>query len=302
MSFKVFIYYCALCGGWAAFFTWAVAAAVGWTTTESIFLKASLIGGLLGMFVAAAVGLLDAILNSTGSQRVLRTFLCAGLGLLSGVFGGVVGETLHHFLSVPLLVGWVLVGVLVGASIGAYDLMLAFSSGRDFKQALKKTFNGIYGGFLGGFLGGLPFTLLDTQIADRILPSIPRSSLASCLVILGLCIGLMIGLAQVILKEAWIKVEEGFRPGRELMLNKDETTIGRAESCDLGLFGDNAIQKLHARILLKNNRYVLSHAADEGETWVNDEEVGDKLVPLRSGDRIRLGRSVLRFGERQKRK
>jgi hypothetical protein len=29
--------------------------------------------------------------------------------------------------------------------------------------------------------------------------------------------------------------------------------------------------------------------------------VGDRPVPLRSGDRIRLGKSVLLFGERQKR-
>ena len=35
---------------------------------------------------------------------------------------------------------------------------------------------------------------------------------------LGLCIGLLIGAAQVILKEAWVKVEAGFRPGRELIV------------------------------------------------------------------------------------
>ena len=63
-------------------------------------------------------------------------------------------------------------------------------------------------------------------------------------VALGMCIGLLIGLAQVILKEAWIKVEVGFRAGREMILTKEKTTIGRAESCDIGLFGDNQIEKL----------------------------------------------------------
>ena len=43
-----------------------------------------------------------------------------------------------------------------------------------------------------------------------------------------------IPLAQVVLKEAWIKVEAGFRPGREIMLSKDETLIGKAEGCDIG--------------------------------------------------------------------
>ena len=61
----------------------------------------------------------------------------------------------------------------------------------------------------------------------------------------------MIGLAQVVLKEAWLRVEQGFRPGRELMLVKEETAIGRAEGCDLGLFGDNGVERKHARILLQ---------------------------------------------------
>jgi pSer/pThr/pTyr-binding forkhead associated (FHA) protein len=112
----------------------------------------------------------------------------------------------------------------------------------------------------------------------------------------------MIGLAQVILKEAWLKVEEGFRSGRELLLTREETTIGRAETCDLGLFGDNTIQKVHARIVQKNNRYFLSQVGDEGETLLNDEKVGSKPVALRAGDGIRIGKSLLRFGERQKKK
>ena len=74
---------------------------------------------------------------------------------------------------------------------------------------------------------------------------------------LGLCIGLLIGVAQVILKEAWVKVEAGFRPGRELIVSKGEIVIGRAESCDIGLFGDNSVERTHARILRKGDRYLL---------------------------------------------
>ena len=129
----------------------------------------------------------------------------------------------------------------------------------------------------------------------------PHSGLTIGLVILGLCIGLLIGLAQVFLKEAWLKVESGFRAGREVMLSKDETTIGRAESCDIGLFGDNAVERTHARIQLKNNQYVLADAETPGGTFLNDKPVR-KPTPLRNGDAIRVGNSVLRFGERQKTK
>jgi hypothetical protein len=300
MSFKVFIYYCALCGGWAAFLAWAVAQLAGAGEGQSVGLGHQLFrvvirGGLLGMFVAAAVAWLDALLNAVGFQRVLRVALCAGLGLAAGTIGGIVGQLLYAVTPVLLFVGWVLAGVLIGASIGAFDLLRAFSAKEDIRAAFRKTFNGIVGGFAGGLIGGIPYTFLIGN------PTLPNSSLTISLVCLGACIGLMIGLAQVILKEAWLKVEEGFRAGRELMLTKDETTIGRAEGCDLGLFGDNAIGKLHARIVLKNNRYLLAQEAEDGETYVNDEPVGDRPVPLRSGDRIRLGRSVLLFGERQKR-
>jgi predicted component of type VI protein secretion system len=111
------------------------------------------------------------------------------------------------------------------------------------------------------------------------------------------CIGLLIGLAQVILREAWLRVEAGFRKGREVILAKPEITIGRAESCDVGLFGDPQIEKLHARICQDGDHYVLH---DEGAgTYVNDEPVYGSRI-LHSGDAIRMGKSVLRFGERQK--
>ncbi len=35
MSFKLFIYYCALCGGWAAFLSWGVAQGSGSCATSN---------------------------------------------------------------------------------------------------------------------------------------------------------------------------------------------------------------------------------------------------------------------------
>ena len=63
-----------------------------------------------------------------------------------------------------------------------------------------------------------------------------------------------------------MRVEQGFRPGRELMLVKEQTTIGRAEACDLGLFGDNGVERQHARILLKDGRYLLYDEGTPGGT------------------------------------
>jgi hypothetical protein len=295
MSFKLFIYYCAVVGGWAAFLTWGAAQGSGIRDLGSPYGRAALIGGLLGLLVASAIGLVDALLNAVGFQRVLRVLVCLGVGLVGGMLGGLVGQILNSRLHVPFFVGWILTGICIGASIGVFDLLRAALTGQDFHVPIKKTLNGIYGGLVGGLLGGVLFGLLFPN------PYIPHTDLAIGLVILGLCIGLFVGLAQVILKEAWVKVEAGFRAGRELMLSKDETTIGRAESCDLGLFGDNTIERLHARILLKDNRYLLADADTPGGTYLNDRPVS-RPTPLKAGDTIRVGNSVLSFGERQKRK
>ncbi len=295
MSFRLFIYYCAICGGWAAFLTWGILAATGLRGNVSPYLWATLTGALLGMIVASAIGAVDALLNAVGFQRFLRVGLCLFLGLLGGLFGGLVGEFLHDMLHLPVFIGWMLTGICIGASPGIFDLLRSLLTQGEKWLAVKKTLSGMLGGLLGGFLGGLPFGFLMESTA------IPRSNLAIGLVILGLCIGLFIGLVQVALKEAWLKVAKGFRAGRELMLSKDETTIGRAESCDLGLFGDNQIERLHARIRLKNNRYLLDDAETPGGTYLNDERISSP-TPLRSGDKIRVGNAVIEFGERQKRK
>jgi pSer/pThr/pTyr-binding forkhead associated (FHA) protein len=118
--------------------------------------------------------------------------------------------------------------------------------------------------------------------------------------VLGMCIGLLIGLAQVILKEAWLKVEKGFRPGRELIVSKEQVVIGRGEACDIGLFGDNGVERTHARILRKGDRYLLVDADTPGGTYLNGHRI-DGPTPLRAGDAIGVGKAVIRFGERQKR-
>jgi pSer/pThr/pTyr-binding forkhead associated (FHA) protein len=119
-------------------------------------------------------------------------------------------------------------------------------------------------------------------------------------VALGLCIGLLIGLAQVLLTQSWLRVEAGFRSGRELILSKAELTIGRAESCDIGLFGDPGVEKLHARLIRRGNAYFVQDAGTPAGTFVNDRRVTDE-TPLRDGDAIRLGRCVLRFRETRRR-
>jgi hypothetical protein len=174
---------------------------------------------------------------------------------------------------------------------------------QDLAGAVKKLLKGLIGGTAGGLLGGVLSLMLRGALAgvfhDRD-PASLWSPTATGFVALGMCIGLLIGLAQVILKEAWLKVEAGFRAGREMILTKEKTTVGRAEACDVGLFGDAAVEKLHASIVQQGNRYFLEDANTPGGSYVNDVPVSGR-APLKSGDLIRVGKSLLRFRERQKR-
>jgi hypothetical protein len=304
MSFRLFIYYCALCGGGGAYVGWALGRALA---APSGTLAQGIKGLFLGLAVALALGLVDALWNLSLRRLLLilgRVLTAVLVGSMGGLLGGLLGQVLYERSpqGVYKVLGWTLTGLLIGLSLGVFDLMIGVLQGQDPRGALRKVRNGVLGGTVGGLLGGGLDLALHGAFAD-LLADKPVERLWSPsawgFVALGACIGLLIGLAQVILKEAWIKVEAGFRPGRELLLTKPEVTLGRAEGCDVGLFGDAAVEQLHARIRRAGNAFVLSDAGTASGTYVNGQLLRGPRE-LRGGDRIRVGRCVLCFGERRK--
>jgi hypothetical protein len=304
MSFGRFIYFCAAWGAVAAFLGWAVGRALP-VGTE--ILKAGVQGMCLGAYVGAGLAVLEAAGAGGGARRLEHLAARAGTALTVGATGGWVGGVFGQFLysswSGFFVLGWALTGLLIGAAPAAFDVLAAWIKGVDAGGAVRKVRNGFIGGVAGGLLGGMvAFALVSA--GPLFFPHKPPNDLwtptATGFVALGACIGLAVGLAQVILKEAWLRVDAGFRTGRELILSRPETTIGRAESCDLGLFGDPGVERVHARILRQHNRFVLVDGGSAGGTYVNDERVAVP-TPLSSGDRIRVGTSLLTFGERANR-
>ncbi len=220
------------------------------------------------------------------------------------LLGGAIGQAFVGWvkLSVFLVLGWTFTGFMIGAAPGLYDLLERLLTRERMGGAIRKLIHGLIGGFVGGFLGGL-VSLLLTFIGTLVFRENAATfwtPFAAGFIALGMCIGLLIGTAQVVLKEAWLKIESGRRAGRELLLSKPSITIGRAESCDIGLFGDPQVERNHARIVLQGNRYLVEDADTPAGTYLNGERI-DGPAPLRSGDEIRVGNCTLRFGERQKR-
>ncbi len=310
MSFRWFIYYCAVCGGCAAFVGWALGKFP--PLAPSAMLDA-LKGMCVGLMLGVVLAFIDSLISFSWAHVVaaaLRVTTAGFVGAVSGFFGGLIGGAITRSLSyLPLqiagtILGWTMTGTLIGASVGVFDLLVAASRERDVSGSLRKVVHGLLGGAIGGLLGSLLYLLfygaLGGLFGDKVDLDTMWTPGAAGFTALGLCIGLLVGLAQVILKEAWVKVEAGSRPGRELIVSKGEIVIGRAESCDIGLFGDNAVERTHARILRKGDRYLLVDADTPAGTYLNGRRI-DGPTPLRSGDEIRVGRNTLRFGERQKR-
>jgi FHA domain len=304
MSFRLFIYYSAAWGAAAAFFGWILGRVIAVDETLG---GTALKGMALGLFVGVGLGLLDAL--AAGSQRDtaslgVRLILSLLIGALGGLVGGFVGQAIYQWsggtLPLLLIFGWVLTGMLAGIAPSAFDFLGAVLRQEERRGARRKLRNGLIGGAVGGLAGGSLSLLLhglwagvfrDTDVVDLWSPS------AMGFVALGTCIGLAVSLAQVILREAWLRVEAGFRPGRQVLLTRPETTIGRAEMCDVGLFGDPGVEKVHARISRQGNRWVLADAGTSSGTLLNGRRITGPTL-LHPGDRIQVGGSVLSFAVR----
>src|SRR5437764_1083760 len=116
MSFRLFVYYSGLGGGWAAFLAWAAVQGVG-IRALSAFWRASLVGGVFGLLVAAAIAAVDGLLNAVGFARVMRVLVSMGVGFIGGLIGAGAGQMLAGTddqamrFKVLLVVGWMLAGV-----------------------------------------------------------------------------------------------------------------------------------------------------------------------------------------------
>ena len=304
MSFGSFIYYCAAWGAAAAFFGWVLGRALG---ADAPLLGAGIKGLSLGLFLAIGLGLVDGLAGAArrGLAALGGRLLVAGaVGAVGGLMGGFLGQSFYKLSdykwSSLLVFGWTLTGTLIGAAPAVFDFVSAVLRNEDRRGVKRKLRNGLIGGAVGGLAGGIVNVsvynaweglLRDTGSRELWSPS------AAGFVALGACVGLAVALTHVILRDAWVRVEVGFRPGRQLLLTRAETTIGRAESCDVGLFGDTAAEKLHAKIVRAGERWFLTDLSGSAGTFLNGERIATP-APLNGGDTIRIGNSVLSFGVR----
>ena len=71
----------------------------------------------------------------------------------------------------------------------------------------------------------------------------------------------------------------------------DELTIGRAAGCQVPL-DDSYASQLHARLFRRNSELLVEDLGSTNGTFLNRKKV-DAAVPIRKGDRLQVGKTVL---------
>lgn len=96
-------------------------------------------------------------------------------------------------------------------------------------------------------------------------------------------------------RDSFLRVLKGSAGVEEFELVGDSISVGRSNMCDIRLF-DKAISRIHAYIRFAGEGYIMSDFNSKNGTYVNGKKVME--VMLTSGDKIRLGETVLIFEER----
>ena len=315
MSLQAKTYLNLLAGAFAGFLAWVLTDLTGWFA--DVLNAGQVVNGgkylLYGAIFGLLLGLLLALVDSLAlgsKQRIAQTLAVgAAIGAVGGWFGLWLGQSVYGIavggggneitnlgrflvLLTARAIGYALIGASVGAAQGVVS-----------RSAIVAR-QGAFGGLLGGFLGGTAYEIGSglgfTSMFCRLLALAATGALA----------GFFVGLVQNLLKQAWIRVVLGKNEGKEYLIAKPVTTIGRSELADIGLFGDPSIAPTHAAIesLPAQNRHRLravmetnSRGTDYAPPLVNGQPViGEQW--LADGDTLQIGKRTLLFSEKATRK
>ncbi len=95
----------------------------------------------------------------------------------------------------------------------------------------------------------------------------------------------------------WLVCVEGADRGRDYRIRSEKNFIGRAESMDVAIRGDETVSRENHAIVSFNpkaRQFKLHPGDSRGLVYLNGEEV-DHPAPLKAGDHIELGQTKLLF-------
>lgn len=312
-----------------ALIAWAIVDAImrslearggGYTPTPSDAQQFA-IGMASGLFLGLMLGVADALGSASRRAALKSMIICSGVGAIAGVLGFGAGNLVYG-AAVESMGGWGAIyggGANASASPGLLQFVLLLL-GRGFgwalvgaaigfahgmaKRAPQKMINGAVGGLLGGLIGGSAFEILVWLSRGGVLP-LPASMLKSmpsvvrfiAFAITGGTIGLFIGFIEEVTKKAWLIKLIGRNEGKEILLYKESTKLGRDEYADIPIFGDPDVAPKHAIITAVGQRHFIQDVGSSFGTFVNGNRITQRQALL-DGDLLLIGKT--RFAYRDK--
>lgn len=276
-------------------------ALAGWGVIEPFFIdgpQSSWADFLMIPSVVAALcvgcAIAESVVERSVRKALFRGAIALGLGIPLGFIFNFVANLFYNILLSVAAGGGTLTPdspawwacrafawVLFGASAGLVYGVVGLSG--------KKLLYGLLGGMLGAGIGGVLFDPIALAVDSGALSRSVGFGL------FGLATGVAIGLVESALKDRWLYVSAGPLAGKQFILYKPLTTLGRSQGCDIYLFKDLAIQELHATFELRGSRvWVVAH----GPVYVSGQPVKQKLLENR--DLLQIGRYSFLYQERQR--
>lgn len=277
----------------------------GASTFLELFREQALVGVVFGTLVGLAMGFMNGVGTGSASRLRREVLWGAAVGVLGGLLGLLIGQWFFggFYHNIKGVSGYAVIGpfafilmvIVRGIGWGFIGLFIGLVQGIPSKSK-KAAKHGAIGGLIGGLLGGMLFEIVPYIIPPIITnPGIISRGIG--MTVTGASIGLFIGLMQNILKQAWIRVVAGRNEGKEYIISKTRTTIGRDELADIPLFGDMNISQLHAVIDSDiPGRYLLRDAGSASGVAVNNQRMSEQT--LHDGDIIQIGKMSLEFHEK----
>ncbi len=277
------------------------------------------IGLVSGLLVGLALGLAEGTASLSPRDAVRSILMGALIGAAGGILGMTFGNAFYNAMrsltggspygpqlpaNVPpearlpqtggplsfllLLIGrgfgWALIGAFIGLSQG-----IATSSPR-------KMVNGAVGGLIGGGLGGSVFEILVWMNKGGVASFPPGMIRLVSFAATGAAIGLFIGFIEEVAKKAWLVRLVGTNEGKQYVLDKLVTVLGRSELVDLPVFGDPDVAERHATITRQGQRFAIEDLGSYSGTRVNDKPVSKESI--RDRDMLMIGKTRFLFRDK----
>ncbi|MEM4410026.1 MAG: FHA domain-containing protein [Candidatus Caldarchaeum sp.] len=257
----------------------------------------------VGSFIGTAVGAVSGWAQGSRFHFIWGVFTGALVGAFAGVIGLSIGGSLataifgHDvFETGDLTLRQVFARILVFTPFGGLVGISLGVATRSFPRAIQ----GFLGGLLGGAVVGAVFDMIGVSLAPVVLAArgqvvgeVGIFSRGVSAIGMGAAIGLFVGVVERLGRKAWLRLELARNEGKEWVVDKPRTFIGRSERADVPLFGDPYIFPMHACLYKQGNVYTIVDGGTPIGIGVNGIRVQQQA--LRHGDVINIGSFSLRF-------